>query len=335
MVDDRATRVGVGRGQSASVTARFDERQRRGAVFDDGVDRRRAGTLGIEEQLRTAGGQETLVDHRADIESRAGVIQEAARGQRERGVYAERDAGDCDIVARLQAVDCRVRRDARRHRRIGDIDVVRRDIRRSQHSGGIRGRAGRTHRGDTEPGDVGRPVLQPDGGPATDKTVREAPARRSGRCAADGGKMDAGAAAGLAGGGRREVDRSIGRTGQPAERKVGGVDAGAAQNRVDGRGALGEGDGAHGLSCRSLRTTTELDDAPAEGDRGGVVDAIVRIIGAGGVIEIKAAGVIDSDGRRRGERAVVAQQDVAAVDDRRARVGVVRIEAQVVRAGAS
>ena len=285
MVDDRATRVGVGRGQRAGVAARLDERECTRAVLDDGVDRRRAATLGIEEQFRTAGGHEALVDHRADIESRASVIQETARGQGQRGTHAERDAGD-DDVARLQAVDRRVRRDARRRRRITDVDVIRRDIRRSQRSRRIRGRAGRAHRGDAEPGDIGRPVAGTDGGPAANEAIREAATRRRGGSAADGGKLDAGAAAGLAGRGRGEIDRGVGRAGQARERKVGRVDTGSAQDRVNEGGAFGKGHRTHGLSCRSLRAATELDDASAESNRSGIVDAVVRVGGATGVLEV-------------------------------------------------
>ena len=285
MVDDRATRVGIRRGQRAGVGAGLDERHRARAVLDDGVDRRRAATLGIEEQFRTAGGHEALVDHRADIESRASVIQETARGQGQRGTHAERDAGD-DDVARLQAVDRRVRRDARRRRRITDVDVIRRDIRRGQRSRRIRGRAGRAHRGDAEPGDIGRPVAGTDGGPAAEDAVGEAAARRRGGGAPDRGELDAGAAAGLAGRRGGEVDRGIGRTGQPAGDEVGGIDAGAAEDRVDEGSAFGQGHRTDRLGGRGLCASTELDDASAESNRSGIVDAVVRVGGAAGVLEV-------------------------------------------------
>ena len=332
MVDDGATRVGVGRGQRASVAAGLDERHRARAVLDDGVDGGDGAALGVEEEFGAAGGQEALVDRCAEEPGVVGEAQEAARGERQRLVRGDGHRPD-RADARREAVDREVGCD--RGGAGGDLDVVRRlGEGRDGRGRGVTGGAGGAQGRDAEAGDVGGEVAGTDGGPAAEDAVGEAATRRRGGSAADGGKLDAGAAAGLAGGRGGEVDRGVGRTGQAAERKVGGVDAGAAQNRVDRRGALGEGDGAHGLSCRGLRATPELDDAPAEGDRSGVIDAVVRVVGGRSVVEIKAAGIVDRDGRGRGERAVVAQQDVAAVDDGGAGVRAVRIEAQVVRTGA-
>ena len=273
MVDDRAAGVGVRCRQRAGVAAGLDERHRACAVLDDGVDGGDGVALGVEEELGAARGQEALVDRRAEEPGVIGEAQEAARGERQRLVGGDGHRSD-RADARREAVDREVGRD--RGGGGGDLDVVRRlgegrDGRGRGVTGGARGAKGR----DTEPGDVGGEVAGADGGPAAEDAVREAAARRRGGRAADGGELDARAAAGLAGGGRGEIDRGIGRSGQARERKVGRVDARAAEDRIDEGRAFGEGDGAHGLGCRGLRAATELDDAPAEGDRSGIIDAVV------------------------------------------------------------
>ena len=332
LVDDRAAGVGVGRGQRAGVGAGLDERHRARAVLDDGVDGGDGAALGVEEELGAAGGQETLVDRRAEEPGVVGEAQEAARGERERLVRGDGHRPD-RADARREAVDREVGRD--RGGGGGDLDVVRRlGEGRDSRGRGVTGGAGGAQGRDAEAGDVGGEVAGADGGPAAEDAVREAAARRRGGHAADGGEPDARAAAGLAGRRGGEVDRGIGRTGQPAGDEVGGIDAGAAEDRVDEGSAFGQGHRTDRLGGRGLRAATELDDTPAERDRSGVVDAVARVAGAAGVLEIQATGVIDGDGRRRGERAVVAQQDIAAVDDGGARIRAVRIEAQVVQARA-
>ena len=128
------------------------------------------------------------------------------------------------------------------------------------------------------------------------------------------GDIDAPVAAadGTAGATEDEINRGAGAggAGDTVQRQIRGVHAGAARGYGDGRRARVHGEGAEGFR-RGRLSAAGIGDVPAlQGDRGGILHAVVVVGQTVTVIDLEEAAV-DCDRRRAAETPVIDEGELA------------------------
>ena len=337
LVDEGAAGVGVRAGETQHGAARLGERDGLGAVGDIGADALVAATLGVDEELGTARSERALAVDGADGVAGAAEEEEAARRERQ-GLAG----GDVDGVggraigadiAHAEAVQGGVRGDDDGPGDDGvEVDVVGRSGQRDRvgrgRQVGVRREAVRAERGDAEARDGGREVAGIGDGPAAEDAAGEAGVRRGGVGqvgAVEVADDHAGRRADLAVG-AGEVDRAAAhRAVEAGDVELRGTADGGGTVDVDERVRGGQGDHAEQLGRGGLLAAAQFQDAAAQRDGGRVVEAVGQADRAVGVVEVEAA-VVDLDRGGVDQAGVVAQEEVAAVDDGRTRVGVRGVE---------
>ena len=322
-LEDRATRVGVGRGHrhaAAVVIEGRDEANRGvGRVIDDGRVERQVLGVGVDVEVlqargvERAGGQATAVD---------GRVRRTRKDTAADDVQRVGAAGEVDGVGttELEGVDGQATRG----------DVLRRtqgDVLRGRGAGEqaavvIASEAGRVQRRQAAARDVAEEISAAIDGPATDEVIDEA------RVGLSGGDKDAGRVVAEAAGSATGIEHRVRRGADEVRQRQDGRVADRRQTAgrrgvgADVRGTARQGGHAEGFGADGSDLAVEGEEAGAQRDRRRIHDAVREIGRRGGGCVIDAElRLVDGDARGISQGAAILQVEDVLRHIGRARVG--------------